>query len=293
MSITIITDTNSDIPYQKLDAMDVELLYMPYYIDGETLFHDMGRGKRTEEFFQAMREGRETATSLLTPLQYVESFEPILQKGNDIVFICMSSALSSTFSNAHIARKEMLEKYPDRRLEIIDSKGMSVGMTQATELAVAMRDRGEALDAIVSAVEDLVLRQNYLLTVDNLAYLRKSGRLTGAAAFFGSMLDIKPLIRFDYEGRLVPAEKVKGRKNSLRTIAKRISEEIIQPEGQVLRIAQADAQADAEYLKTCLMEQIPKLGGVDISFLGPVIAVHVGPGAIGILWEGKRKEPTA
>lgn len=287
-----MTDSNSDIPYYDLETLDIEMLYMPYYIDGECKVHDMGKGNCTEEFFQAMREGKETTTSLLTPLQYTEAFEPILAAGNDILFICMSSALSSTFGNAHFAAKELLEKYPGRRLEIIDSRGMSIGMAQATEYCVQLRDEGKSVDQIRTQVEDLLLRQQYCVTVSDLKYLRKSGRLTGASAVVGTMLDIKPIIKFDYEGRLVPTEKVKGRKNALRTIAKRIAEKIINPQDQVLRIAQADCLEDAELMRSYLLEQMPELKGVQISFLGPVIAAHVGPGSMGVLWHGEKRVPT-
>ncbi len=291
MALAIMTDSNSDFPYQLLDKYDLEMLYMPYYIDGEQYFHDMGRGERAREFFQAQKAGKDLKTSMLNPVQYVEYFEPLLKRGDDILFICMSPSLSSTYDNAHLAKGELLAQYPDRRIEIINSRGMSIGMTHATEEALAMRDEGRTIDEIAQHLNEMIPRQNYILTVDDLSYLRKSGRLTGAAAFFGTMLDIKPLIDIDYEGRLVAKEKVKGRKQSLKVIAKRIRERIVDPERQTIRIAQADAQEDAELLKQYILELIPELHDITISFLGPVIAVHVGPGAIGIQWMGKTRDP--
>lgn len=292
MSTVIMTDSNCDIPYDALEALDVEMIYMPYYIDGRQYTHDMGRGSLTQEFFDAMRSGKSPTTSQVSPAEYWEYFEPILKRGDDIVFICMSSALSGTFNNAHLVRTELLAEYPGRRIEIVDSRGMSVGMAAATERALALRDAGAPIGEIVAATEENILTQNYLLTVDDLKYLQRSGRLTAAAAFFGSILSIKPIIRFDYEGRLVPTEKVKGRKQVLRTMARRIAEEIVDPAGQTIRIAQADAMEDSLLLKQMILEAVPDVGGVTISFLGPVIAAHVGPGSIGLIWFGKKRMPS-
>lgn len=279
----ITTESNSEVPYAWEDQTGVHVLRMPYSVNGVEYYYDLGRETDIAGFFDTMRAGAAVTTAQRNPNEIVEYFEPHLAAGKDILHIGFSSALSGTFGCAVTAAAELMEKYPQRRIELVDSLCISAPLALLVEQATRMQEEGATLDAIRDWVEENKQRCVALFTVDSLEYLRRGGRVSGAAAFFGSMLEIKPVLYVNPEGNLVPLDKIKGRKRALKYLADKCSQTIERPEEQSIIIAHADCLDDALMLKAILEENVrPK--EVRIHPVGPVIGSHAGPGTVALAY---------
>ena len=171
-----LTDSNSDIPFQEVDRYDLKIVYMPYSIDGSDEASDLGRGDVIPNFYAAMRGGKTPTTSLLTKEKYIEYFEPYLADGEDILFICFSSELSGTYANAVLAQRELAEKYPDARLEVVNSRNVSMGEAYLAMEAAKQRVEGKTMDETIAWLEGNKYNVRYWFTVDDLKYLKRGGR---------------------------------------------------------------------------------------------------------------------
>ena len=165
MSYILFTDSNSDIPFQEVDRYDLKIVYMPYSIDGSDEASDLGRGDVIPNFYAAMRGGKTPTTSLLTKEKYIEYFEPYLADGEDILFICFSSELSGTYANAVLAQRELAEKYPNARLEVVNSRNVSMGEAYLAMEAAKQRVEGKTMDETFGLIETVEkAAQIYMLT---------------------------------------------------------------------------------------------------------------------------------
>jgi len=288
-SYVFMTDSDSDLPYQYVDRYDLKMVYMPYIIDGVEYFDDLGRGGKQAEYFQNMRNGVAPVTSLLPTPAYLEYFEPILKEGRDILFIAFSSKMSSTINNIFTAREELLKKYPDRRILVVDTLSISAPMTLLLHRAYKLYEEGKDMDEIAAWVEKNKMRCQAWLTVDDLKYLKRGGRIGTIAATMGTMLDLKPIIIENRAGSMAAVDKVRGRRAALRYLADKTAENIEDPEGQELVILHADAKEDADRLEALIRERVPKLRGVAQYFVGPVIGAHCGPGTVASCFMGKER----
>lgn len=287
-SFVITTESNSELPFSWEDRTGVGVLRMPYTINGVELVYDLGRETDIPAFYEKMRNGASVITAQRNPNEIIEYFEPFLQQGKDILHIAFSSALSGTFQNEVAAARELKEKYPERRIELVDTLAISAPLALLVEEATRMQEAGNTIDEIRDWVEDNKQRACALFTVDNLEYLKRGGRLSGAAAFFGTVLEIKPVLYESPEGQLVPLEKIKGRKRALRFLVDRCAATIDRPEEQEITICQADCMDEALGLEGMIKEVIrPK--GVRINPVGPVIGCHCGPGTLAVCYFGKSR----
>lgn len=284
-----MTDSDSDLPFSYVDERDISMVYMPYIVDGKEYMDDLGRSGSQKEYFDKMRAGAAPTTSLLPMGAYLDLFEPILAEGKDILFIAFSSQLSGTQQNARNAREELLEKYPDRKIEIVDTLSISVPQAILVLKAYELYREGRPLEEVAQWVEENKLRAQAWFTVDDLKYLRRGGRISAVAAVAGTLLDLKPVITENREGRLVSADKVRGRKSALRLLADRAAENIDDPANAMPVIIHADAPEDAQRLEKLLHERIPGLPEVQTWYVGPVIGAHCGPGTIAICYFGKER----
>lgn len=287
----LVIDSNSEIPYQYADKYDLKVIYMPYFFDGEEeeLYYDLGRKYNPTDFFDKLKSGKTTITVQKNPHHFIEMFDPYLEQGLDIVYLGFSSKFSGTFNNAMIAREELLKTYPQRRIELIDSSAISVPLTQIVLKAAQKREEGASIDELVKYVNDIKYKFSAIITVNDLTYLRRGGRLSGSAAFFGSVLNIKPIIRLNREGRLVPADKVKGRKKAMSYLVEDVYKNAEDTENNILIIAQADCQEDAIQLKNTIAEKM-NFKEIWIHNVGPVIGSHCGPGTLAVSYYGKERE---
>lgn len=289
MSYIIFTDSNTDIPFELAEQHDLHICYMPYTLNGEERVSDLGRGDVIPNFYAAMRGGSTPTTSLLTPERYIGYFEPHLAAGEDILFICFSSNLSGTYGSACIAQRELAEKYPDRKLVVIDSENVSMGQAWLAMEAANMKKAGASMDEVAQWVEKNKYRINYWFTVDDLVYLKRGGRISAATAAVGTLLSIKPMLTVTRDGRLISADKAKGRKKALRQLVENCVNEIVDPEHQVVTIMQADCADDANAVKAMLEESIPGVKTRTV-MVGPTITTHAGPGTLALVYLGKDRE---
>lgn len=284
-----MTDSDSDLPFSYVDELDMSMVYMPYIVDGKEFVDDLGRGGGQKEYFDNMRAGAAPTTSLLPLGAYLEIFEPVLEAGKDILFIAFSSQLSGTLNNARSAREELLEKYPERKILIVDTLSISAPQSILILKAHEMYREGRPMEEVAQWVEENRLRAQAWFTVDDLKYLRRGGRIGAVAATMGTLLDLKPIITESRDGKLVNTDKVRGRKSALRLIADRAAENIDDPANAMPIIIHADAPEDAKRLEKLLRERMPELPEIQTWYVGPVIGAHCGPGTIAICYFGKER----
>ncbi len=288
MDYVFMTDSNSDLPYILKDQFDIPIVFMPYVIDGVEYFADLGRGGENKAFYDRMRAGAAPVTSLLPTADYLEYFEPIL-KENDLLFLAFSSQLSATIQNVYEAREQLLQKYPERKFMVVDTMSISAPETILILEAHKLYRSGKSMEEVAQWVEDNKMRVHAWFTVDDLKYLKRGGRISGAAAFFGTMLSLKPILVMGKNGKIAPADKVQGRQKALRTIVDRTAEIIENPGDQTVVVMHADAPDDAKRVEELLRARIPELKEIMPIFIGPVIGTHCGPGTVACCFLGKER----
>ncbi|MBP3649163.1 MAG: DegV family protein [Clostridia bacterium] len=288
-SYVFMTDSDSDLPFSYVDELDMTMVYMPYIIDGKEYFDDLGRDGKQKEYFDNMRAGATPVTSLLPQAVYEEYFEPVFQEGKDILFVSFSSQLSGTIRNIYAAREELLEKYPERKMIVVDTLSISAPQTILILKAHALYREGKSMEEVAAWLEENKLKAQAWFTVDDLVYLKRGGRISAVAAAVGSMLDLKPIITETKEGKLVSTEKVRGRKQALRVLVDKAVENIDDPANADVIILHADAPEDAARVEGKLREKIPGLEKIDTYYVGPVIGAHCGPGTVAVCFFGKER----
>ena len=288
MNYVFMTDSDSDLPYSLKAKYDIPVVYMPYAIDGKEYFDDLGQTMDQHTYFDKMRAGATPVTSALNQADYMEYFEPIL-KEQDLLFVAFSSQLSCTIQAVYAAREELLAKYPQRKFIVVDTLSISGPMTMLLLKAHELYREGKSMEEVAQWLEDNKLRAQAWFTVDDLKYLRRGGRIGAMAATVGTMLDLKPIITENREGKLVSSDKVRGRKAALRLIADKAAENIDDPAQAMTIILHADAPEDAARLEAMLRERVPELGEIQTYYVGPVIGAHCGPGTVAICFFGKER----
>ena len=283
-----MTDSDSDLLYSIADEKHIPVVKMPYTLDGKEYLDDNGRAGIEKDFFQKMRDGANPNTSLLPTATYLEYFEPILRE-KDLLFVAFSSQMSSTINNIYEAREILLGKYPQRKFIVVDTLSISGPQTLLILGAHALYEQGKTMEEVEQWLRDNRLHAQAWLTVSDLKYLARGGRISSTSALFGSVLDIKPIICMGKGGKLDPAEKVQGRKKALRTIVDRTAENIEHPEDQTVLIFHADVAEEADRLAEMLRQRIPTLRDIRIQIIGPVIGAHCGPGTLACCFMGKER----
>ena len=284
-----MTDSDSDLPYAIAEEKQIPVVRMPYTLDGEEHLDDNGRSGIEKHFFDRMRQGAAPNTSLLPTEAYLEYFEPIL-RDQDLLFIAFSSAMSATFQNIQEAREILLKKYPGRKFTVVDTLSISAPMTLLVLGAHALYEQGKSMDEVARWVLDNRMRAQVWMTVGDLKYLARGGRISPTSAVFGTILDIKPIIVLGRGGKMEAVEKVRGHKKTLKTIVERTAQSIVRPEEQTLVILHGDVPDEAQELADMLRKAIPDLRDIRIQIVGPVIGAHCGPGTLACVFMGKERD---
>ena len=285
----LFTDSNTDLPADLVQQLDLSVIPMLFEMDGKSYYnypdnHEMD----PKEFYAALRGGKVCTTSQVSPSRFEEIFSPVLESGRDILYLCFSSGLSGTYNTSRLAVEELREKFPDRKIRTVDTLAASMGQGLLVYLAAKKRQEGMGLDELGDWVEENRLKLCHWFTVDDLMFLKRGGRVSGAAAVMGTMLGIKPVLHVDDEGHLIPMEKVRGRRASLDALVKHMQATAIRPAEQTVFISHGDCQADCDYVAQQLRE---KLGVKEIvtSYIGPVIGAHSGPGTVALFFVGEKR----
>ena len=281
----IITDTSSNLPTDFAMKNNIAVIPFSYYINGREYSCVDSNGFDGKKFYKAMRLGASITTSQINPQSYSDFFEPILQNGEDILFISMSSGISGSFRSAQLAKDELAQKYPERKICLIDTLGASLGEGLFVLKALELQQSNASLTAAHRKLERLVKKMYQVFTVDDLSYLKKTGRLTGSAAVIGNMLQIKPLLKGNEDGQIVNFSKAIGRKRSIEMMAQKYNMLAENPEEQTVGIAHADCQGDVEYLISLLNKKKPPRDILTVMY-EPVTGSHVGPGTLALFFFG-------
>ena len=284
-----MTDSDSDLHYTIADEKNIPVVRMPYTLNGKEYMDDNGRAGVEKDFFKSMREGAMPNTSLLPTEAYLEYFEPILRE-KDLLFVAFSSKMSATINNVYEARELLLKKYPQRKFTVVDTLSISGPMTALLVKAHELYEQGKPMDEVERWLLDNRLRAHAWLTVGDLKYLARGGRISSTSALFGSVLDIKPIICMGKGGKLDPVEKVQGRKKALRTIVERTAENIEDAGNQTVIILHGDVEDEAKKLEEMLRQHIPEIRDIRIQIIGPVIGAHCGPGTLACCFLGKERK---
>ncbi|MBQ7600063.1 MAG: DegV family protein [Clostridia bacterium] len=240
------------------------------------------------EFYSRMRNGEVAKTAAINTETFLEAFEPHLKNGNDILYVGFSSGLSNTVNAGAKAAESLVAKYPERKIIVIDTLAASAGEGLLLYFAVEAKKNGASIEEAEKAVRDRILKLNHWFTVDDLVYLKRGGRVSATAAFFGGVLGIKPVLHVDDNGHLIPVTKVRGRKASLKALADKYTELAETPREGTVFISHGDCLDDAEYLA----DLIKSAHGVDvkiITYVGSVIGAHSGPGTMALFFVGKMR----
>lgn len=281
----IVTDSTIDLSYERMCELRLPFARLTINIDGNEFYDDM-REETKNKLFSAMREGKVPRTSQAAIQEFLDIFTMILKEGRDIFYIAFPRVLSGTINSAEIARKELLAEYPDRRIEIIDSLCASIGAGTIVENALMYQKSGATLDECIKAVEGQRLKITHLFTVDDLAYLRRGGRISGVAALVGSMIALKPILSLNEEGKIVSKDKIKGRRASIKHLVK-LLKETYAGTGPI-NILHASCEDGLEQLTALVRET---MGDVELKFtqVGTTVGAHVGPGTLGLIYETKKR----
>ena len=286
LNYVFMTDSDSDLPFHLKEKYNIPVVYMPYALNGKEYFDDLGQTLDHKSYYDAMRNGANPVTSALNEAAYIDYFEPVLKSGKDLLFVAFSSKLSCTLQAAGTAREELLKKYPDRKITIVDTLSISGPMTLLVLKAHEMYRAGKSMEEVASWLENNKLRCQAYFTVDDLKYLKRGGRISGAAAVVGTMLDLKPIIVEASDGSLQAGEKVRGRKKALAYIVDAMMKAEPDPAESPIIVLNADAPEDAERVKASVEQKLPG-ATVLIEHVGPVIGAHAGPGTVALCFLGK------
>ncbi len=282
----ISTSSTSDLPPSYTEKHNIPIMKYTYTI-GHKEYKDGDMDPKT--FFDLERGGELPSTSQLTPDELIQFFDSTLSSGKDLLHIEFSSGLSGSYNSAKLVADDMRAKHPDRKVFVVDSLCASLGLGLLVDYAVKMRAAGKPIDETAKWVEANKLGLNHWFTVDSLSHLRRGGRVTGATAFVGNLLHIKPVLNVNHEGHLIPREKEQGRNRALKCLVEKMGEYIYKPEGQQIFISHGDDIEAAERLATMVKERFPKIADIMISPLGAVIGAHAGPGTIALFFMGKTR----
>lgn len=285
----IITDSTCDMPQEMVDALGIVILPIRVIVEGKEYAHyPDGRELGFHEFYEKLRAGVGAKTAAANAEEFLALMEPALAAGIDVLYLGFSSALSNTYSIGAMTAAQLAEKYPERRIYAVDTLCASFGQGLLVYLAAQQRLQGKNIDEVRAYVEQIRPQLCHWFTVDDLQHLKRGGRVSAAAAAFGTVLNIKPILHVDDEGRLIPVNKVQGRITSIKALAKRMQETAIDPAGQVVFISHGDCEKEAEKLAEIVRESIGAKEIV-INPIGPIVGAHSGPGTIALFFLGTKR----
>lgn len=286
----ILTDSACDLPKNIIIDLEIKELGLICNIDNKEYIDDINSELTSKEFYNKLKEGAMPSTSQINSFKFVEYFEEYVKKGIAILYLAFSSALSGTYNSSLIARNELLEQYPEAKIEIIDTRAACLGQGLIVYYAAKMRKEGKSLEEVSTWVEENKNKTCHFFTVDNLDHLKRGGRISPTAAAIGSLLNIKPMLYTNDKGELHNFFKAKGRKRAIKNLYELLDKHIVNPEEQTIFIAHSDCIEDAEKLAEMIKEKY-NVKEIIIDYIGIVIGSHTGIGTLALFFLGDTKEP--
>lgn len=291
MGYKIVTDSSANLNNEIIDKYGIEILSLMYRV-GDKEYNSYIKGEKNDlaPLYAIMRNKESVTTSCVSPGVCNNVFKTLLEQGQDILYLGFSSALSATYQTASVALQQLAEEYPERKVYYVDTLAASLGQGLLVTYAAKQKESGKSIEEVYDWVMENRFHLCHWFTVDDLFFLHRGGRVSKSSAILGTMLDIKPVMHMDNEGRLIPVSKVRGRKKSLNALVDQMEKTAINPETQMVYISHGDCLEDANYVK----EQVHTRLGVPnenffIQYVEPVIGAHSGPGTVALFFIGSER----
>ena len=284
--------STTDLTPEQYSALDLHYISLHFFLEGKEYIDDYGKTLPMRDFFEAMAAGARTATSQVTVGEFEAYFRGFLERGQDILHLSLSSALSGCYQSACAARETLLEEFPERKICVVDSLCGSGGAAILMLDAAARRDRGESMDEIAAWLEARKLHVHHWLFTPDLSCFVRGGRVSATAGWIGTLLRLCPVIEANREGKLIPREKIRGKQRAMRVLVEKM---VSYAEGGMAydgpcHISHADNLADAEQLAGMIEEKFPQLRGrIVINTVGTTLGSHCGPGMVALFFYGTER----
>ena len=285
----LMTDSSCDLPAALAEKMELSVLPLYVDVDGQKYVNYLDEREISfREIYAKLRTKCPAKTSAVNFNDFLEPMEAALRAGRDVLYIGFSSGLSSTFDAGAAAARELAERYPERKVYAVDSLCASMGQGLMVYLAWMQKQQGKTIEQVRDYVEDNKLHLCHWFTIDDLMFLKRGGRISGATAVVGSMLSIKPVMHVDNDGHLIKVATARGRKASLKALADKAGELGVDLGIQTVFISHGDCLDDANYLADIMRTRFG-VKEVVISYVGPVIGAHSGPGTVALFFLGRER----
>lgn len=291
-SYVISCCSTADLSAEHFAERNLSYICFHFELNGEHYMDDLGKSIPFDEFYDAMKNGGETRTSQVNAEEFAEYFEGFLKQGKDILHVCLSSGISGTINSANIAKDMLEEKYPERKIYIVDSLGASSGFGLLMDKLADLRDEGLEIDALYEWVEQHKLELHHWFYSTDLSFYVKGGRISKTSGFVGGMLGICPLLNMDREGHLIPRRKIRGKHKVIHTIVDCMEQHAKDGLGYADKcyISQSACYEDAVGVAAMIEERFPNLKGrVEINHIGTTIGSHTGPGTLALFFWGDER----
>ncbi len=284
--------STADLSKEHFEKRNINYICFHYELDGKQYADDLGVSMSFEDFYKAMQNGADTKTSQINEVEFEEYFEKFLKNGQDILHLCLSSGITGVINSANIAKQVLEEKYPDRKIYIVDSMAASSGFGLFLDKLADLRDEGKTIDELYEWAEANKKKMHHWFFTSDLTFFVKGGRVSKAAGFFGGVLSICPLLNVDFEGKLIPRFKIRTKKKVIEAAVEQMklhAQDGLDYSGKCY-ISQAACYEDAEAVAKLVEEAFPKLDGkVLINSIGTTIGSHTGPGTVALFFWGDER----
>ncbi len=284
--------STADLTEKHFHKRNISYICFHFELDGKEYFDDLGKSIPFDQFYQAMKDGADTKTSQINAEEFEDYFEPFLKEGKDIIHLCLSSGLSGVINSARIAQEELSERYPDRKIYIVDSLAASSGYGLLVDKLANLREEGYSIEELYQWVETNKLKLNHWFFSSDLTFFIKGGRVSKTAGLVGGMLNICPLLNVNIDGKLIPRAKIRTKKKVIQTIVDKM-EELANAKSDYdgkCYISHSACISDARAVADLIEKRFPHLdGNVEIMDIGTTIGSHTGPGTVALFFWGKER----
>lgn len=290
MGYVIVTDSAANLPEELYDKFGITVVSLSFHVDGKE-YKSYVKGQKTDlkQFYSMMRNKEMITTSLIGPDEFSTAFSEILESGQDVLYIGFDSALSGTYQSATIAASDLAERYPERKILLVDTLCASIGEGLLVYYAGRLREEGKTIEEVYDWLMANRLNTCHWFTCDDLFFLKRGGRVSAATAVVGSLLQVKPVMHVSDAGKLEVVSKARGRKQALHALVSEMEKTIKDPQKQLVCIGHGDCEEDAQYVMKQIQEKFnPK--ETMIHYLDPVIGAHAGPGTLAVFFMGTARK---
>ena len=284
--------STADLSREHFQARDIHYICFHYFLDGVSYADDLGQSMPFDKFYQAMVDGADTRTSQVNQDEYEQYFEAFLKEGKDVLHLALSSGISGSANSARLAQESLMERYPDRKLIVVDSLAASSGFGLLMDKLADLRDEGKTIDEVAAFAEKHRLNVHHWFFSSDLTFFVKGGRVSKTSGFIGNLLNICPLLNVSNEGKLIPRQKIRTKRKVITEIVKRMEEHAeggLDYSGKCF-ISHSACLEDAQAVAALIESKFPKLNGkVLINSVGTTIGSHTGPGTVALFFWGDER----